>query len=414
MSRRRVVITGLGILSPLGNSVEGAWQNVLGGVSGIGPITRFDVSDFPSRIGGAVKDFKAEDYLPAKELRKMDVFMHYGFAAAADALKDSGFTVTPENASRIGVAMGAGIGGLETIEDNTAKWVESHNPKRISPFFVPGSIINMISGHVSIQFKLTGPNIATVTACTTSTHSVGLAARLIQHGDADVMIAGGAEMATTALGLGSFCQARALSTRNDEPQKASRPWDKDRDGFVLSDGAGAIVLEEYEHAKARGARIYAEFAGFGMSGDAHHITAPPEDGEGARLAMANALRDAGLAPSDIQYVNAHATSTNLGDLAETTAIKRCFGDHAHALAVSSTKSMTGHLLGAAGVVEAIFTILAIRDGVAPPTINLDTPDEGCDLDYVPHTARAMPIRAALSNSFGFGGTNGSLIFRAFD
>jgi 3-oxoacyl-[acyl-carrier-protein] synthase II len=414
LTRRRVVITGLGMLSPVGNTVEGAWQNVLAGVSGIAPITRFDVSGFASRIGGAVKDFDAEAYLPTKELRKMDPFMHYGFAAAANALSDCGIEITAENANRIGVAMGAGIGGLETIEENTAKWVESKNPKKISPFFVPGSIINMISGHISIQFKLTGPNIATVTACTTSTHSVGIAARLIQYGDADVMVAGGAEMATTALGLGSFCQARALSTRNDEPEKASRPWDKDRDGFVLSDGAGAIVLEEYEHAKARGARIYAEFAGFGMSGDAHHITAPPEDGEGARLAMASALRDAGLGPGEVQYVNAHATSTNLGDLAETVAIKRCFGDHARSLAVSSTKSMTGHLLGAAGVVEAIFTILAIRDGVAPPTINLDAPDEGCDLDYVPNTAREMPIRAALSNSFGFGGTNGSLIFRAVE
>jgi len=414
LTRRRVVITGLGLLSPVGNTVEGAWQNVLQGVSGIGPITRFDVSAFSSRIGGAIRNFKAEDYLPAKELRKMDPFMHYGFAAAADALRDCGLTVTAQNASRIGVAMGAGIGGLDTIEENTAKWVESQSPKRISPFFVPGSIINMISGHVSIHFKLTGPNIATVTACTTSTHSVGIAARLIQHGDADVMIAGGAEMATTPLGLGSFCQARALSTRNDDPERASRPWDRDRDGFVLSDGAGAMVLEEYEHARARGARIYAEFAGFGMSGDAYHITAPPEDGEGARLSMVNALADARLSPSDVQYVNAHATSTQLGDLAETTAIKRCFGDHAHSLAVSSTKSMTGHLLGAAGVLEAIFTVLAIRDDVAPPTINLDSPDEGCDLDYVPHTAREMPIRAGLTNSFGFGGTNGSLIFRAFD
>jgi 3-oxoacyl-[acyl-carrier-protein] synthase II len=411
LSRRRIVITGLGIISPLGSSVEGAWKNVLEGASGIGPITRFDVSAFPARIGGAVTGFNAEDYLPPKELRKIDPFMHYGFGAASDALRDSGIEVTSDNASRIGVAMGAGIGGLDTIEENAAKWLEARNPKKISPFFVPGSIINMISGHVSIRYGLTGPNIATVTACTTSTHAIGLAARLIQYGDADVMIAGGAEMATTPLGLGSFCQARALSTRNDDPQRASRPWDRDRDGFVLSDGAGAVVLEEYEHARARGGRIYAEFAGFGMSGDAHHITAPPADGEGARLAMANALRDAQLDPSAVQYVNAHATSTELGDLAETIAVKRCFGDHAAKLAVSSTKSMTGHLLGAAGVVEAIFTILALRDQVAPPTINLDAPSEGCDLDYVPHTARQMSIAAALSNSFGFGGTNGSLIFR---
>ena len=414
MSKRRVVVTGLGIVSPVGSTVDSAWKNVLAGNSGIGPITRFDVSAFPVRFGGAVAGFDAEAYLSAKDLRKMDPFMHYGFAAAADAFKDSGIVVTPQNAERIGVAMGAGIGGLDTIEDNYRKYAETHSPKRISPFFVPGSIINMISGHVSIQFKLTGPNIATVTACTTSTHAIGLATRLIQYGDADMMIAGAGEMATTPLGLGSFSQARALSTRNDEPQRASRPWDRDRDGFVLSDGAGAVMLEEYEHAKARGANIYAEMVGFGMSGDAHHITAPPEDGEGARLAMANALRDAKLNPSEVQYVNAHATSTGLGDLAETIAMKRCFGDHASKLAVSSTKSMTGHLLGAAGAIEAIFSILAIRDQVAPPTINLDNPDEGCDLDYVPHTARQMPIRVALSNSFGFGGTNGSLIFRALE
>jgi len=407
-------VTGLGIVSPVGSTIESAWENILAGKSGIGPITRFDVSAFPVRFGGAVQGFDAEKYLSAKDLRKMDPFMHYGFAAAADALKDSGLQVTEENSPRIGVAMGAGIGGLDTIEENYEKYSETRSPKKISPFFVPGSIINMISGHVSIQFKLTGPNIATVTACTTSTHSIGLAARLVQYGDADVMIAGGGEMATTPLGLGSFCQARALSQRNDDPQGASRPWDRDRDGFVLSDGAGAVVLEEYEHAKKRGARIYAEFVGFGMSGDAHHITAPPENGEGARLAMANALRDAGLNPDEVQYLNAHATSTDLGDRAETVAIKRTFGDHAKKLAVSSTKSMTGHLLGAAGAVEAIFTILAIRDQVAPPTINLENPGEGCDLDYVPNVARKMPIRVALSNSFGFGGTNGSLIFRALE
>lgn len=414
MSKRRVVVTGLGIVSPVGSTIESAWESILAGKSGIGPITRFDVSAFPVRFGGAVQGFDAENYLSAKDLRKMDPFMHYGFAAAADALKDSGIEVTPENSPRIGVAMGAGIGGLDTIEANYEKYSETRSPKKISPFFVPSSIINMISGHVSIQYKLTGPNIATVTACTTSTHSIGLAARLVKYGDADVMIAGGGEMATTPLGLGSFCQARALSQRNDDPQGASRPWDRDRDGFVLSDGAGALVLEEYEHAKRRGARIYAELAGFGMSGDAHHITAPPEDGEGARLAMLNALRDGELNPEEVDYLNAHATSTELGDLAETIAIKRMFGDHARKLAVSSTKSMTGHLLGAAGAVEAIFSILAIRDQVAPPTINLHNPGEGCDLDYVPNVARKMPIRVALSNSFGFGGTNGSLVFRALD
>jgi 3-oxoacyl-[acyl-carrier-protein] synthase II len=414
LSKRRVVITGLGIISPVGSTVDTAWSNVLEGKSGIVPITRFDVSAFPVRFHGAVAGFDPEKYLSAKELRKMDPFMHYGYGAAADAIRDSGIEVTPANAPRIGVAMGAGIGGLDTIEENYRKYAETHSPKKISPFFVPGSIINMISGHVSINFKLTGPNIATVTACTTSTHAIGLAMRLIQYGDADMMIGGAGEMATTPLGLGSFCQARALSTRNEDPQRASRPWDRDRDGFVLSDGAGAMMLEEYEHAKARGAKIYAELVGFGMSGDAHHITAPPEDGEGARLAMANALKDAQLRVDQVQYVNAHATSTELGDRAETVALKRCFGDHAAKLAVSSTKSMTGHLLGAAGAVEALFSVLAIRDQVAPPTINLENPGEGCDLDYVPNVARRMPIKVALSNSFGFGGTNGSLIFRAID
>jgi len=414
LSKRRVVITGLGIVSPVGSTVDTAWHNVVEGKSGIGPITRFDVSAWPVRFHGPVAGFEAEKYLSAKELRKMDPFMHYGYGAAADAIRDSGIEVTPANAQRIGITMGAAIGGLDTIEENYRKYAETNSPKRISPFFVPGSIINMISGHISINFKLTGPNLATVTACTTSTHAIGLAMRLIQYGDADAMIAGGAEMATTPLGLGSFCQARALSTRNDDPQRASRPWDRDRDGFVLSDGAGAVMLEEYEHAKKRDAKIYAEIVGFGMSGDAHHITAPPEDGEGARLAMFNALQDAKLNPSDVQYVNAHATSTELGDKAETIALKRCFGEHAKKFAVSSTKSMTGHLLGAAGAVEAIFSILAIRDQVAPPTINLDNPGEGCDLDYVPKVARRMPIRVALSNSFGFGGTNGSVIFRALD
>ena len=411
MSKRRVVITGLGIVSPVGSTIDSAWANILASKSGIGPITRFDVSAFPVRFGGSVQGFNAEEYLTPKELRKIDPFMHYGYAAGAQAFKDSGIVITPENAPRVGVAMGAGIGGLDTIEDNYGKYLEAKTPRKVSPFFVPGSIINMISGHLSINFKLTGPNIATVTACTTSTHSIGIAARLIQYGDADAMIAGGGEMATTPLGLGGFSQARALSQRNDDPQRASRPWDRDRDGFVLSDGAGAVMLEEYEHAKARGARIYGEFAGFGMSGDAHHITSPPEDGEGARLAMANALRDAGMNPSDIQYINAHATSTELGDRAETFAMKRCFGEHAHKVAISSTKSSTGHLLGAAGVVEAIFSILAIRDQVAPPTLNLDNPSPECDLDYVPHTARQLKINAVLSNSFGFGGTNGSLIFK---
>lgn len=414
MSKRRVVITGLGIISPVGSTIDTAWASVLEGRSGIVPIARFDASAFPVRFHGAVSGFEPEKYLPLKELRKMDPFMYYGYAAAADAISDSGIEVTPGNAARIGVAMGAGIGGLDTIEQSHEKYMETRSPKKISPFFVPSSIINMISGHISINFKLTGPNLATVTACTTSTHAIGLAMRLIQYGDADVMIAGAGEMATTPLGLGSFCQARALSTRNEDPQRASRPWDRDRDGFVLSDGAGAVVLESYEHARARGARIYAEIVGFGMSGDAHHITAPPQDGEGARLAMTNAIKDAQLNPQDIQYVNAHATSTQLGDLAETIAMKRCFGAHAANLAVSSTKSMTGHLLGAAGAVEAIFSILAIRDQVVPPTINLEDPGEGCDLDYVPHTARAMPVRTTLSNSFGFGGTNGSLVFRAID
>jgi len=347
-----------------------------------------------------------------KDVRKFDPFVPFGFAAAVQAVKDSGIEVTESNAPRIGVAIGAGIGGLSTIEETTAKWLESRSPRKISPFFIPGSIINAAAGQVSIHFGMKGPNLALVTACTTSTHSIGIASRLIQYGDADVMVAGGAEAAFTPLGLGSFGQARALSTRNDEPTRASRPWDRDRDGFVMAEGAGAVVLEEYEHARARGARIYAEFAGFGMSGDAFHITSPPEDGEGARLAMTNAIRDAGVNPSDIQYINAHATSTELGDLAETVAVKRAFGDHATRLAVSSTKSMTGHLLGAAGVVEAIFTILAIRDGILPPTINLENPDPACDLDYVPGSARRAPVRIALSNSFGFGGTNGSLVFRA--
>ena len=412
MSRRRVVVTGLGIVSPLGSTVATAWDGIVNGRSGIGLVTKMDLSAFPVRIGGQVQGFQAEDYMAPKDVRKFDPFVPFGVASAVQAIKDSGFEVTAENCARIGVAMGAGIGGLSTIEENTAKWLEARTPRKISPFFIPGSIINAAAGQVSINYGLRGPNIALVTACTTSTHSIGIAGRLIQYGDADIMVAGGAEMAFTPLGVGSFCQARALSQRNDEPTRASRPWDRDRDGFVMAEGGGAIVLEEYEHARARGATMYAELIGFGMSGDAHHITAPPEDGEGARLAMTAAIRDAQLNATDIDYINAHATSTELGDRAETVAIKRALGDHAGKVAVSSTKSMTGHLLGAAGVVEAIFSILAIRDGVLPPTINLENPDPDCDLDYVPGTARRAPVRVALSNSFGFGGTNGSLVFRA--
>jgi 3-oxoacyl-[acyl-carrier-protein] synthase II len=412
LSRRRVVVTGLGIVSPLGSTVETAWDGIVHGRSGIGPITRLDVSAFPCRIGGEAKGFNAEEYMSSKDVRKFDPFVPFGFASAMQAMRDSGIEVTEALSPRIGVAIGAGIGGLSTIEENTAKWLEAKSPRKISPFFIPGSIINAAAGQVSIHYGLRGPNLALVTACTTSTHTIGIAGRLIQCGDADVMIAGGAEMAFTPLGVGSFGQARALSLRNDEPERASRPWDKDRDGFVMAEGGGAVILEEYEHAKARGARIYAELVGFGMSGDAYHITAPPETGEGAMLAMVNAIRDAGLNPDEVDYINAHATSTELGDIAETVAIKRALGAHAHKVAVSSTKSMTGHLLGAAGVVEAIFSILAIRDGVLPPTINLENPDPQCDLDYVPLTARQAPVRVALSNSFGFGGTNGSLVFRA--
>ena len=412
MSRRRVVVTGLGIVSPLGSTVATAWEGVVNGRSGIGLIDKMDLSAFPVRIGGQAKDFNAEEYMAPKDVRKFDPFVPFGVASATQAIKDSGFEVTAANCARIGVAMGAGIGGLSTIEENTAKWLEAKTPRKISPFFIPGSIINAAAGQVSIHHGLRGPNIALVTACTTSTHSIGLACRLIQYGDADIMVAGGSEMAFTPLGVGSFCQARALSLRNDEPARASRPWDKDRDGFVMAEGGGAIVLEEYEHAKARGAQIYAELVGFGMSGDAHHITAPPEDGEGARLAMTAAIRDAEINPEAVDYINAHATSTELGDRAETVAIKRTLGEHSRKVAVSSTKSMTGHLLGAAGVVEAIFSILAIRDGVLPPTINLEHPDPECDLDFVPGAARQSPVRIALSNSFGFGGTNGSLIFRA--
>ena len=411
MTKRRVVVTGLGLVSPVGSQVAEAWDNVVNGRSFVAPITRFDASAFPTRFAGDVRGFKVDDYLPPKDARRMDPFVQYGFAASTQAIRDAGLVVTEANAARIGVAMGAGIGGLETIQANHQKLLEAKGPRKVSPFFVPASIINMISGHVSIAYGLKGPNLALVTACTTSTHSIGIAARCIQYGDADVMIAGGAEMAINPLGLAGFCQAKALSERNDEPARASRPWDRDRDGFVMADGAGAMVLEEYEHARARGANIYAEFVGLGMSGDAHHVTAPPPDGEGARLAMTNALADARLAPDALHYINAHATSTPLGDIAETVAIKRALGAAAGRVAISSTKSVTGHLLGAAGAVEAILTVLALRDQIAPPTINLDNADPQCDLDYVPNAARQMKIDAALSNSFGFGGTNGSLVFR---
>ena len=411
MSKRRVVVTGLGIVCPVGSTVADAWAAILRGESGIGPITRFDVSAFPVRFAGAVRGFDTGQYISPKEARRMDEFMHYGIASGMQAVADAGIDFDKLDRERCGVVTGAGIGGLGTIESEHDAYRAANNPRKISPFFVPSTIINMISGHLSIQFGLRGPNLGVVTACTTSTHALGLAARCIQYGDADVVIAGGSEMATTPMALGGFAQAQALSRRNDSPATASRPWDKDRDGFVLGDGGGAMVLEEYEHARRRGARIYAELAGFGMSGDAHHITAPLEDGEGARLAMRNALRDAGLNADQVQYLNAHATSTPLGDKAETIAMKRAFGDHAYKLAVSSTKSMTGHLLGAAGVVEAVFSVLAMRDQVAPPTINYTTPDPDCDLDFVPNTARQMRIDVAMSNSFGFGGTNGTLVFR---
>jgi 3-oxoacyl-[acyl-carrier-protein] synthase II len=412
LSKRRVVVTGLGMLSPLGNTVADSWSAALSGKSGIGPITRFDATGFPCTIAGSIPGFDVTKYMPAKEARRMDLFMQYGVAAGVQAIADAGLEVTDANRSRIGLVMGAGIGGLATIEENYARYVETGSPKKISPFYIPASIVNMISGHLSIMYGITGPNLAVITACTTSTHALGIGMRTIQYGDADVVIAGGSEMAQTPTAVGGFSQARALSTRNDEPARASRPWDRDRDGFVMGDGAGAMVLEEYESARRRGARIYAELVGFGMSGDAFHITAPPDDGAGARLSMENSLRDAGINADEVQHVNAHATSTPLGDVAETIAMKNAFGAHAAKLAVSGTKSMTGHLLGAAGVVEGIFCVLAIRDQVAPPTINLDHPGQGCDLDYVPHTARSMKIDTVVSNSFGFGGTNGTLVFRA--
>lgn len=410
MSRRRVVVTGLGIVSPVGNGIAEAWRNILEGKSGITRITRFDASPYASQIAGEVKGFDPTRYLSAKEARRFDTFIHYGLAAAIEAIRDAGLDFERERREMVGVCIGSGIGGLPLIEE-THRALLAGGARKISPFFVPGSIINLISGQLSIMYGLKGPNLALATACTTANHCIGDAGRLIEYGDADVMIAGGSESCVSPLGIGGFCAARALSSRNDDPAGASRPWDRERDGFVLGEGAGVLVLEEYEHAKARGARIYCELAGYGMSADAHHITAPCEDGEGAVRCMANALRNAGINLDQVDYINAHGTSTPLGDVAETVAIKNCFGAHAKKIAVSSTKSMTGHLLGAAGGIEAVFSVLAVRDQVAPPTINLVNPDPQCDLDYVPNTAREMKIHVAVSNSFGFGGTNGSLVFR---
>ncbi|SIQ25743.1 beta-ketoacyl-ACP synthase II [Marinobacterium stanieri] len=409
MSRRKVVVTGLGLLTPVGNTVKDTWDNILAGKSGAAPIDFFDASQFATRFSASVKDFSLEPYMSAKEARKMDLFIQYGMAAAAQAIEDAGIEATESNAHRIGCAIGSGIGGLPMIE-KTHDTLNNSGPRRVSPFFVPGSIINMISGNVAIKYGLRGPNIAITTACTSGTHNIGHAMRMIQYGDADVMVAGGAEMATTPLGLAGFSAARALSTRNDDPTAASRPWDRDRDGFVLGDGAGVLILEEYEHAKARGAHIYCELSGFGMSDDAFHMTAPPEDGAGAALSMQNAVNDAAIDPGRIHYINAHGTSTPAGDIAESNAAKRVLGSAADQVRMSSTKSMIGHLLGAAGAVEAAFCVLALRDQVAPPTINLDNPSEGCDLNYVAHTSQECKIDAAMSNSFGFGGTNGTLIF----
>ena len=412
MNKRRVVVTGMGIVSPVGSKLEAAWSNIREGKSGISRIDDFDPSGFATQMAGVVKDFDTDVYLRPKDARKMDRFMHYGIGASVDALEDSGLEITEDNGHRIGIAMGAGIGGLSTIEDNHSKFLNG-GPRKVSPFFIPGSIINMTSGNVSIRYKITGPNLSIVTACTTATHCIGIAARTVAYGDADVMLAGGSEFATTPLAIAGFCSARAMSTRNDDPQGASRPFDAGRDGFVLSNGAACLVLEELEHARSRGATIYAELVGFGMSGDAHHITSPPADGEGARKCMVAALADAGIGPDDVDYLNAHGTSTPAGDVGETVAIKRAFGDASGSLAVSSTKSCTGHLLGAAGGVEAIFSILAIRDNVLPPTINLDDPDPECDLDYVPNEARDAEVDIVVSNSFGFGGTNGTLVFRNY-
>ncbi|QFU05150.1 3-oxoacyl-[acyl-carrier-protein] synthase 2 [Pseudoalteromonas sp. THAF3] len=410
MAKRRVVVTGLGMLTPLGNDVASTWQGLLNGQSGIGPITHFDTTDFGTKFAGLIKDFDATDYMAKKDTKKMDLFIQYGIAAGLQALDDSGLEITEQNADRVGVAVGSGIGGLSLIEENHEKLLNL-GPRKLSPFYVPSTIINMISGHLSIMKGLRGPNISIVTACTTGLHNIGHAARMIAYGDADAMLAGGAEKASTPMGMGGFSAARALSTRNDDPQAASRPWDKDRDGFVLSDGAGVIVLEEYEHAKARGANIYAELVGFGMSGDAFHMTSPPADGAGAGLSMANAIKDAAVNPEQVGYINAHGTSTPAGDKAETQAVKNVFGDAANKVMVGSSKSMMGHLLGAAGSVESIITILSLRDQQVSPTINLDNPDEGCDLDYIAHTARDAKLDYALCNSFGFGGTNGSLLFK---
>ena len=412
MSKRRVVVTGLGAVSPVGLTAESSWESVLNGKSGIAPLEVFDVSEFSTRIGGSVRDFDITDYIADKEAKKMDVFIHYGLAAGCQAFEHSGVVVTDDNADRIGVAIGAGIGGITGIENGHNSFLKG-GPRRISPFFVPSNIINMISGNLSIKYGLKGPNFAIVTACTTGTHNIGEAARVIMYGDADVMVAGGAEMATSPTSLGGFASAKALSRRNEEPELASRPWDRDRDGFVLSDGAGVLVLEELEHARRRGATIYAELVGYGMSADAYHMTQPPAGGEGAARCMKHALRDAGINPEQIDYINAHGTSTPAGDLAETQAVKSVFGDHAYRVAVSSTKSMTGHMLGAAGGIEAIFSVLALRDQVAPPTINLDNPDPECDLDFIPHHARKMALDYVMSNSFGFGGTNGTVIFKKY-
>ena len=410
MSRRRVVVTGLGIISPVGNTVESAWSNILAGRSGITKISRFDATAFASQVAGEVKDFDVAQYLSPKEARRMDTFIHFGLAAGIQAVQDAGLSAKPANAERIGVNIGSGIGGLPYIEETHNEYLKN-GPRRISPFFIPGSIINMISGNLSIMYGFQGPNLSCVSACATGNHSIGESARLIEYGDADIMIAGGAEATVCPLAIGGFSSAKALSTRNDDPASASRPWDIGRDGFVLGEGAGVLVLEEYEHAMARGAKIYCELGGYGMSADAYHMTAPPEDGAGAARAMRNALHNASLGASSVHYINAHGTSTPLGDLAETRAMKVCFGEQIKNIAVSSTKSMTGHLLGAAGGVEAVFTALAIRDQIAPPTINLLEQDPECDLDYVPGLARPMAIEVALSNSFGFGGTNATLVFR---
>lgn len=410
MSRRRAVVTGLGMVSPLGSTVESTWEGILAGRSGMKTIDHFDASAFATTFCAPPAEFDLEQYIPRKDANRMDPFIQLGIVAGIQAMEDSGLEITEENAGRVGAAIGAGIGGIGNIE-TVAHTLADRGPRKLSPFFVPGAIINMIAGNLSIKYGLKGPNIAVVTACTTGTHNIGLAARMVMYGEVDAMLAGGAEKASTPVGIGGFAAARALSTRNDDPQRASRPWDKDRDGFVLGDGAGVMLIEDYEKAKARGAKIYGEIVGFGMSGDAYHITSPPENGEGAALSMTHALADASMAADQLDYINAHGTSTKVGDLAECRAVKSVLGSHAPNVAMSSTKSMIGHLLGAAGSVEAIFSVLALRDQVAPPTINLDNPDEGCDLNFVPHTAQEREINVSLSNSFGFGGTNGSLVFK---